>query len=134
VGPAAALDVHCPEPSEQLGVGEQRGPEGQHVPVQAEGAAGQVGQVALDRAGAGPSGEVADHLDEPGQEPLVDGPDEVELVGEVQVQGALGVAGLAGDLLGGRPGQALGPQDALGGVDQLVTGPRGGRRRRLRGE
>jgi hypothetical protein len=67
---------------------------------------------------------VPDHLDELGQEPLVDGPDQVELVGEVQVQGALGVAGLAGDLLGGRPGQALGPQDTLGGVDELLPGPR----------
>ena len=56
----------------------------------------------------------------------MDGPDQVELVGEVQVQGALGVAGLAGDLLGGRPGQPLGAQDALGRVDELVPGPAGG--------
>jgi hypothetical protein len=70
---------------------------------------------------------VADDLDEGGQEPLVDGPDQVELVGEVQVQGPLGQSGLAGDLLGGGPGQALGPQDALGRVDQLRPGPAGGR-------
>jgi hypothetical protein len=78
------------------------------------------------RARARLPGQVPDQLDEGRQEPLVHGPDQVELVGEVQVQGAFGVAGLTGDLLGGRPGQALGPQHPLGGVDQL--GPGAGRR------
>ena len=129
VRPGALVGQAGPEPPQQLGVGEQRGPERQHVPVQPEGAAGELGQVALHRPGAGPLRQLADHLDEGGQELLVDGPDQVELVGEVQVQGALGAAGLPGDLPGGGPGQALGPQHALGGVDQL-----GPRRRGLGGE
>jgi hypothetical protein len=125
VGPAAPVGQHRPVPPQQLGVGEQRGSERQDVPVEPQGPAGQVGQVALDRAPASPRRQVPDHLDEGGQGLLVDGPDQVELVGEVQVQGALGAAGLPGDLLGGRPGQALGAQDTLGGVDQLVAGASG---------
>jgi hypothetical protein len=90
--------------------------------VQEQGPLGHLGEVGLKGAGAGLDRELDEQFDEGRQELFLHGPDQVQLVGEVQVQGAFGEPRLAGDLLGGRPCQPLGPQDPLGRVDQPAVG------------
>src|ERR671935_90630 len=104
---------------QQLRLGEDGGGERQQLAVEGEGALGDLAQVLLDGAAAGPRGQRPGDREEGGQQLAQHGAEQVELVVEVQVQGALGAAGGAADRLGGGPGEALVEQHPPGGGDEV---------------